>query len=743
MSGGTSGADRQDDFEFIESKPQATKKQKGRPSGDYEPPRFEYEGEDEDREYNRQEIKDQVRATAHELSDRPLRYEDQVFFVIDFAASPSSNQVEKVLNRLDADILAYLNREHTRVLVSGSARELFRLYNKVPGYFKDWVHLIRPLTRKEKISSELATDSPKSRILFVRIMPNLKEQEKSIYMEKLKTYLREQGAEIFHEDVTSEKGVIVTQTKNAVAQNLVDNSTFVYHVKPAPEAVAAKIKSMTRRAVLKKKSERPKGAAAQAEPQSLGTELVDPKTLPKIVVLDSGANHITPLHELLVQDGFDSFGDYNDGYLKKGGHGTPISYLAAYGEENKLSARIVSYKIYSDSIKDVAYQGVLKGIEKYAHDKDDIRIFVSSIGLPGHTEEEIHDLDRTVQEKNVCLCVAAGNVDPADIVAHHARYPVYLRNYPVMAPAYAPEIIAVGSYSRRATDAAGARSIAPIDGIAPHSCCGTGRRPLLHDCRKPEVVEHGGNINIIGTTAICDDSIGVSSYSSSGSQRSDFIGTSFSSPQFARKLAIIDGKYHNNIDNVETLKAIALIMSRKLSSACAGYGEGTALVGSDYNHALYVSEGEIQLASTSGSSFNIPFSRIENVIVPKGVDRIDICIVHSDNFKRSVSPSLNTYMQIVAQKTGSDSPVPPTDPDAMQSKTNIKFATYRFRKKSMEAIWSFDLIPDITSGVRPQYRNEIKVRYGCAILLSRSASTLDKISLTQLVRQTRDRLRSL
>jgi hypothetical protein len=729
------------DFEFIESKPDSFKKQKGHPTGDYEPRKIKYDENEEDSEYRQKRLKDQVKSTAETLNERTLRNDDQVFFVLDFAAPPASNRVDQILNRLQADILAYLNKEHNRVLVAGSGRELFRLYNNLPSYFKDWVHLIRPLTRSEQLSKELSGADPRAKLVLVRIMPNLRETDKRTYLNKLAEFLRQHGAEIYYREITGENGVIVTQTEDAVVQSLVDHSTFVYQVKPAPDAIAVKLKkSHKRKSNLKKKATRQPTRNGDAEPQSLGTN-VDPSSLRKIVVLDSGANLITPLQRFIERSNFSAFNDPDDGYLRNGGHGTPISYLAAFGEQNHPAARIISHKIYSDAIRNVAYPAILDGIASFADDGNETRIFVSSIALIGRSEEEINDLDRTVQKKNICLCVAAGNIDVREIENNHRNYPLYLRRHFVMPPAYAPEIVAVGSYSNRVSTQSGVRSIAPVGGIAPHSCCGSGT-PLLYDCLKPEVVEHGGNVNIVGTTAMADNSVGVSSFDSSGNYSTGFVGTSFSSPIFARKLAIIDGKYHDRIRNIETLKAIALIQSRRINSPCAGYGEGMALTGCSRHNAIYVSEGEIQLASTSGSSYDVPISKIEKIFVPKEVNRIDICIVHSDNFSRTVAPSLNTYMKVIAFKTGSDSPVPPKSLAAVNQRTNIKFVSYSFKKKSMEAIWSFNLIPDITNSVFPRHRNEIKVRFGCAILLTRSGSTLEQLSLTEVMRNMRESLSS-
>ena len=67
------------------------------------------------------------------------------------------------------------------------------------------------------------------------------------------------------------------------------------------------------------------------------------------------------------------------------------------------------------------------------------------------TDDEIVELDRLVQSKNICFICSAGNIEVKDILScinNGQAYPSYLSDFPVLPPANGPAIIGVGSLSK-------------------------------------------------------------------------------------------------------------------------------------------------------------------------------------------------------------------------------------------------------------------------------------------------------
>ncbi|MGI0011352.1 MAG: S8 family serine peptidase, partial [Nitrosopumilaceae archaeon] len=347
-------------------------------------------------------------------------------------------------------------------------------------------------------------------------------------------------------------------------------------------------------------------------------------------------------------------------------------------------------------------------------------------------------LDRIIQRENIAFVCSAGNIHTSEImkdIISGKNYPDYLKKYFVISPASAISSIGVGSLAKNNSSKGNhPNSIAKEGEISPYSCCGT-NNVALFECRKPDLVEHGGNLNRNGSMVSSSGLSGISSYTKDGNRTRDLFGTSFSSPLLARKLAEIEAKYKTKINNIETLKAISFISCMPNQSLCAGYGEPISFTGCSDDHALFLSEGIIPLSDKTEKGKTVKYSDEIYIKVPNSsIEKITLCLVHSDDYHWEQIPALNTYMVVEARKTGSDSIVPPISSADINKKTNVKILSYSFDQKSMEATWRFNLIPELTKRIPPKYRKQTNVRYGCAILLSRKDDRASKYSVTEQVK---------
>ncbi len=281
---------------------------------------------------------------------------------------------------------------------------------------------------------------------------------------------------------------------------------------------------------------------------------------------------------------------------------------------------------------------------------------------------------------------------------------------------------------------------ATVGGISPHSRCGTGEYDLF-ECKKPQLVEHGGNVNVIDRELnLNSDDVGVSTINKSG-QPVSLSGSSFSSPLFIRRLIDLERVYRDRISNVETLLAISYLSCTNNISDCAGYGEPKSFTHTDYNSTVYFAEGIIGFTQVGDNTMTMPINDII-IYVPAGVSEIKFCLTHSDNFNKAVIPTLETYFEVKARKFGNTSLIPPENQEELTSKTNVKILTYKFDSKSMESMWTFSIRPRVTHTILTEDKRSISARFGCAILLTGKSDRKSSKPLTQEIIENRERFSS-
>ena len=713
-----------DDFLLAKVISDVDKRPKPKTGGPTNPEYIEFDGPGDSDDWKKNELKRQVKNTVSILEKKTMRQGDQIFFEVYPKAKPNSYEVRKMLDRFDAEIIGYRNNNNL-LLVSASNRVLTRLvHEKIPAYVSDFLYMIKPLVPKEQISDEIEEKSNSIQMIIISLMPNIKSERREQYVKKVYDFLEKEKHETYEKDL-SKNGFIITDTTKQVMDQLAEDSTFIYKINPIPKGIAKSIRSNNKK--LKK-------GEVLGKPASFTN--IESKELSTVVLMDSGVNKIKSLENILTtEDGY-NFSELDDGFPNHG-HGTPIAHLLAHGENGSVAAvKIISYKIYDQKNRTVALQGYKRGIEKYAKTT---KLFLSSIGLEGLDDLETVYLERLVQENNICFVCSGGNIDRDRLEKHLTTgpsYPQYIKLNSVEAPSNSVNFVSVGSITKKSNSS----SIAPVNSLSPHSVCGSGGN-ILYECKKPEVVEHGGNLNIGNGLEFNSIDVGVKSVNKDGIEVNDLTGSSFAAPLFMRKIAKIEGKYGNQIHNSETLKAILFLSSKNDFGTCGGYGESKEFTGCNNNHALYLAEGTLGLFDVQGEQMIRPFNEIV-IYVPPNVEKIKLCLVHSDNFKKSLEPTLNTWLSVETRKFGSDSIVELDNKTDVLRKTNVKILSKSFERNSMESVWRFKIKSHTTEPIHPKDRKGTIVRYGCAILLVGKDSRRSKTSLTDEIKSRRMRYTS-
>lgn len=709
-----------DDFLFVKPNVSSVKRSKPKTRGDYVPQPLEFEVDKEDVEWSKKNIENQIKDTASVLERKTMREGDQVFYTINPKAKPSSFETKRLLERLKAVVIAYLDKTKTKLLVSASANIISQFNErKIPKIILEHIYMIKPLLPDNQIEESLYSEES-LKMVIISLMPNINEEQLRRYSSYVFNFLTSKNSKIYFEELSVD-GFIIADANIDTIKNLVNDATFIFKIDPIPKATAEKIRTKYR------------NSTSVAKPLSFN---IDTPSLPKIVIMDTGVNVTEQLKHVVIQQSSFSFVNNNDD--SPNGHGTPIAYLACFGESSSSpSCKIISSKIYSQALETVAYHGFIESLKKYS---DESRLFLTSIGIDGLGDDKIAYLDKLIQKKNVCFVASAGNLEPSQLQDYIRRglYPQYLSYNAVSPPANATNVVAVGSITKKSNH----NSVAPINSVSPHAKCGHGAFPL-YECKKPDLVEHGGNVNVDDAFGLNSNQVGVRSINNAGIFQEDFSGSSFASPLFIRKLALIEARYGKRIVNSETLKAISLLSCRPINSNCVGYGEPFEFIGVDFNHAIYVSEGTIPMSDATDKNYTETYHNETMVYIPPSVQEIKLCLTHSDNFQKHVMPTLNTFIDVEVRKSASSSQVEFDTKEARRRKTNIKFLTYGFNVKNMEGVWFFRFIPRETEPIESNDRKNIIVRYGSAILLSRKTKHNYKHSLTEEILRGQTLYRSL
>lgn len=660
----------------------------------------------------------QIRAVASSIKSKPIRDVDNFYFVIESTDDATTGALYGAIRRLNATVRAYLDEDHRVLLVSTPASALSKFQRKeLPLVIKGPILRIRELSRSEQIGKSLDAvwDNARTSVV-VNIMPNEKAEVLQKYLGAITKFLQERNCPIIWTSVP-QLGMMTTEIEKRMGDELIEQTNYIFRIHTLPIGIESK-------GVIHRKPKRvlgPKAKASSMQPASK----VSIQSLPEVCVIDSGVTAIKQLVPLITErKAMKEFKGNLEDEGKKPGHGTPIAYLVAFGENDSVPrARIISYKVFSESTADVAYKGMFEAIQEY---RDRTKIFVSSINFDDDSALPYYaKLDNLIQESNVCFVNSGGNLSMEEVRGNASDYPSYLPNFPLLHPAQNVHITGVGAVARVGNE----YTIAAKDGLSPFTRCGTSLL-RLYDTVKPDVVDNGGNL----TKAFESSGVGITSYCRDGSSPDDLTGTSFSAPLIAGKLAEIVSRFGSN-HNAELYQALLLLSSTGPNPECFGHGVPAGIQDCSHNQAVFFSEGSISLSDKTGSGVEHMLADRISVPVPEGVRRIEMLLVHSDDFYDEDQPSLDTFLRVNAYKEGRPSSRVPAESDKQiqNEKSYIKSFLWRYKTRDMGATWNFDIIPETTIDIDPVKQANIKVRYACLIRITSSRSNV--LSLTYQVRQ--------
>ena len=667
---------------------------------------------EEEAEWANSGVYAQIKTTYETIVQYKIKDDEKAYFLIETANALSHPTSTGLLERFNAEVLMHLDPVEYRALVSSPYEIISEvLKHRVLKEVENNIVIIRPLKINDVVSEINPDDrewSEKNTNIIIKVIPNLAADKTNEYLSKTKEIFTSIGIkeiENYSEDYLNENGMIFAEASYSQCIELINETNLVYKILKTPKIIPVEIGNAT--------------PSSQSVPDTIESRNI----LYPICIVDTGLNSIPQLNNLIIDKTYEPIFNNGDDIDN---HGTPIACLVAFGEGNSgltPKFRLMSHRIFSRTLgQGDLSQGLMNSINLY---KDRTKIFISSTIFRNDTKEEreiTETLNSFIQKNNICVVFSSGNIVDR---LNFPNYPNYIDNYKVNHPSDALTITSVGSIAKK-TDPF---CVAQINQPSPFTRCGSYTN--LENSIKPEITQHGGNLNARSSFT----GIGVSMISHAGTPYED-IGTSFSSPQFARILGAIQSKYYPNINNAETLKAIAYSSSKIHDTTFTKYvGFGEAYLNESIvvpkNRVKIIIEDEIPLDMNDDDCDGRIYDEI-NFSVPQGVREIVLTLVHSDNYLKYMSePKLHTFFSIACWKPGRVASLAPSSilPGV---KAHSKKIIWRLSRGTIGR-WRFLIKPRFIN-IPKIDRNNVILRYGAVFELI-SPRLPYKRTLTDLFKQ--------
>ena len=355
--------------------------------------------------------------------------------------------------------------------------------------------------------------------------------------------------------------------------------------------------------------------------RSFGFDVEAPSdNLPIVGIIDSGISILTPLRDLIINQGseFDITG--TSPLEDDCDHGTRVAALVAFGDKLYPTPRETvepDTKLLSIKVTNSSFTGLLDiavvDLIRQANEKYGIKLFNLCIGYTDSKKENslidnyAYLLDCLAYELDILIFISAGNHDTIYCSFYNGRnyqvipYPSQF-NLPssiIKTPAESMNNITVGSASGNFELFDSARSISFDENAPAYYTCRhhitAERKNQNNQLFKPDVIYYGGDYD----NSQDPSDLGIKVMSSNiGEYYIRDVGTSYSTPLLCNLAARLIKTYPNLANNMQTVKAL-IINSASIdrfitnyisdSKICKPYqltGRGIP----DTNHCIYSDE---------------------------------------------------------------------------------------------------------------------------------------------------------
>lgn len=627
---------------------------------------------------------------------------DSSYFLMDLGAEYYSSAVSSMLKDLDISIKTVLTENQIIVkALPKKIEEYFQKKKKIPKKITTPIKSIYALEGEEKIGENLLRlmkediDKRKTFGISIQLLDNLDQDEENNFKDIMRQELSREINSVYLEN--SKQFICGTSAKRVFE---ISKKPFVKRI---AEQGTAKPQEYVQDELIAKR-------------ETIHFEKNE--NAPTICVIDSGVSGL--MTEFCIE---------RDPYIFKNSedtlnHGSNVASVCVFGEDVifkrsplRQKSKIISLKLDDKEKRNIPIEeALMTAIRKYKHIT---KIFCLSYAYEDTTDlglrlDAVKKLDYFIQEHNVSVVVASGNIDLFDAYNDRDNYPKYLSKYPVLSPSESKNVIAVGSLCKNSTS----KEII----ISKHTRLGVHPVFLRDDLDKyrffkPDLLTYGGNSELI----LNQDRIAVSKNLELATinNQGDLVhnlGTSYSAPLIALCLSRLYQIY--TYSNSETYKAILLNQAKydEINGLPIFNVLDTENV-TNCNDGIYLNfEGEVnpKHRSEEQARTNVFECKTVNFTMPEEAESIDIITVHSNNYKFQDLRRFNTRLVVeiikgngkaIAKKYGT-----------MSRNCANTYGHYTF-SRDFAGGWTIKVHVE-TRGIPSDELESLKVRFGISVRIN-------------------------
>lgn len=661
------------------------------------------------------------------LERKTIVDDQRLYFVVHFSDSLRIHPIRKALDNLRGSVTCYYDEKTVKIGVEkNNYNDFLRAVEGERQYIVDIVESAAARAIDGELASLMANEPAKQQSVTIEVIDLSGLRETA----RLESALRD-----------------FVQSRNGVLDLGYNSEQFaVFSAKASTETIteiADKIEIVERVAIMPDLS---LGSSVGGPPSDVGLASVisisqsQQQTLPTICTIDSGVQKGHVLLQSYISDTYDFSTNASTPCVDQDGHGTLVSGVAVYGGSPRTHTQprtnLIMVKGFSDRATPLG--NIMQMIDKtVGYFSPKTRIFNLSFSSRRPNPSLTKVIDDLIFKKDILVIASAGNI-PTDFIKSHinsaggimgatgstgvstgnaSRYPNYLNSHAVFFPGDSPNAVTIGSFASHDSNFFRKNSPSPFT-----------RTGVNRDCIKPDILEDGGNLNIVPDAAgnIIDFncvSVGIQSTSSQNvSGYAEEAGTSFSSPAVASLAGSLAQRYPTASSAL--LKAILLsscvpltdASNERFSELIQGFGrcDFYAAINSTGWRVSYLLQGFFD-----GTDPLI--AHRYSFLFPDNADMLSLTIVSA---KPAGSKGFFTYTLRKSGIKSSSNPKPQEYLGSVRTSGAYRvFSTYKAIfpvKRGGKGLWSIDIIPHYDQTINADQQ----LRYGCVITVE-SSKNLD------------------
>ena len=204
-------------------------------------PRRIYGGKNErktSKKMKKHELIKEFKKVFSEINAKVIKDDDLAYYVLEFHSSPISSKYERILKRMQINLLSFLDKNQKTALVQSS----FDIEGTLSTESRDIIKSIRLHSMQEKVEDTLRGKKSKEQVI-INTIPNIPVERIHKHLSKIRNYINQHGGQNINSliDKTNLRGSVIAYTDGRLIERLGEDSDIIFSVYTVPEMILLEI----------------------------------------------------------------------------------------------------------------------------------------------------------------------------------------------------------------------------------------------------------------------------------------------------------------------------------------------------------------------------------------------------------------------------------------------------------------------------------------------------------------------